>query len=151
MFGWFKKRELQGRRSGGSGGSPNVGTYEWIVAKFRVRRAEIESSTPWMQLAFSAVLAIYWRHFILAHGSPGAFAELPRHEQMAYFKKVMAVVSGYFEQNDLEKAVPIEMLSMYLYAIIGGHREFEEETADFLDEYAKSGWELPIGDIKIPE
>ncbi|HMD14952.1 MAG TPA: hypothetical protein VKI62_10020 [Bacteroidota bacterium] len=131
MFDWFKKQY------------PNtVADYDWVVARFHKLRGEIERASIEEQYTFSIFLVLYWKDFIGTHGSPMAFADLLRNEQIAYFKEMMSLRAILFEQMDFKKAIPLEMLTMFLSAIINGDDFFEQEVARIFDTYARKGWDL---------
>jgi hypothetical protein len=131
MFEWFKKR------------NPTADDRTWAVTLFRKRREEIEGD-PEAHFTFAIVLATYWKAFITTHKSPAAFAKLPRDEQMGYFQKLMRLQASLFEQNDLEKAIPLEMLGIFVAAIINEDHAMEREAASFLDAYARKGWDIGL-------
>src|SRR5215469_5684134 len=105
MFGWFKRR------------SP-VDDRTWAITQFRKRREEIESEPEEAQNLFAIVLAAYWKAFIAVHQSPAHFAKLPRDQQIDYFRNLMLLQTNLVERNELEKAIPLEMLGLFIAAII---------------------------------
>ncbi len=116
-----------------------------MVATFRKRRAAIENASAAEQLPFQLTLAIFWKGFIAQHGNPDRFAQLPRIAQMEYFKKLLRLQAALLEQKDFEKAIPLEMLNIYLAAIISKCRHFKTEAATFLDHHASQGQQmLPV-------
>jgi hypothetical protein len=129
MFGWFKRRGPADDRT-------------WAIAQFRKRRDEIESEPEEVQLGFAIVLAAYWKAFIAVHQSPAHFAKLPRDQQMDYFRKLMLLQANLVERNELEKAIPLEMLGLFIGAIINEDYAFEQEAATFLEPYARKGWDI---------
>jgi hypothetical protein len=133
MFGWFKKRKA------------SIDDREWVITTFRERRKAVEASGALEQVKFQIGLATYWSGFIGTHGSAVAFAQLPRNEQMEYFRKLLKLQAAISQKGDVEAAVPLQMMNLYLAAIINGDRVFEAEAAAFLDEHARQGHSmLPI-------
>jgi hypothetical protein len=112
---------------------------QWVVSTFRKRRAAIENASSAEQLAFQLTLAIFWRGFIAQHGSPDSFAQLPRAIQMEYFKKLLRLQATLLEQKDFEKAIPLEMMNIYLAAVISKCRDFKTEAARFLGHHSRQG------------
>ena len=51
--------------------------------------------------------------------------------------KMVTLQAIFFDDKDFEKAVPLEMLNIYLSAIINKHRTFEVEAANFLEEHVR--------------
>ena len=100
MLGWFKRRPDD--------------DHEWVVRRFRERRSTVERASEVHRLAFQLTLAVFWKAFIAQHRSPVHFAQLPKTAQMDYFKKSLALQSSLFDENDIEKAVPLEMLNLHL-------------------------------------
>ena len=134
MFGGFKRRVLK-----------SVEYRDWMVARFHKLRWEIQSASTREQFVLSLVFALYWKDFIVTHGSPAAFANLMRNEQIAYFDEMMSLRAILFEHKDFEKAIPLEMLTMFLSAIINGNEVFEQEVAHIFDTHARKGWDLVGG------
>jgi hypothetical protein len=134
MFGWFTRCDLK-----------NVEYRDWMVARFHTLRSKIQSASTKEQFILSLVFALYWKDFIVTHGSPAAFANLARYEQIAYFQEMMSLRAILFEQKDFEKAIPLELLTMFLSAIINGDEVFEQDVAQVLDGYASKGWDLVWG------
>ncbi len=134
MFCGFKRRVLK-----------SVEYRDWMVARFHKLRWEIQSASTREQFVLSLVFALYWKDFIVTHGSPAAFANLTRIEQIAYFEEMMSLRAILFEHKDFEKAIPLEMLTMFLCAIVNGDQSFEQEVAQVLDAYASKGWDLVWG------
>ncbi len=118
------------------------GDDRWVVRTFRKRRAAIEDAGPAEQLACQLTLAMLWNGFIAQHGSPEHFARMPRAAQMEYFKKLLRLQAALLEQKDFEKAVPLEMLNIYLAAIISACRDFKIEVAAFLDRHVRKGEQI---------
>ena len=130
MFRWSTKPET------------NHADDQWVVSTFRKRRAAIENASSAEQLAFQLTLAIFWQGFIAQHGSPDSFAQLPRVIQMEYFKKLLRLQATLLEQKDFEKAIPLEMLNIYLAAIISKCRDFKTEAATFLGHHSSQGHQM---------
>lgn len=126
-----------------SGGEPRQagsGTGDdraWVIAKFRDRRAEIETADEPSKAAFATVLATYWKAFLAEHKGPAEFGDLSRDRQMQYYKNWLSIGAKFEAMGNSEKWVPAELLSLYLAAIINHDREFELEIAEFLDKYAQ--------------
>ncbi|HEY7242938.1 MAG TPA: hypothetical protein VH678_03535 [Xanthobacteraceae bacterium] len=112
---------------------------QWVVSTFRKRRAIIENASPAEQLAFQLTLAIVWKGFIAQHGSRDRFAQLPRATQMQYLKELLRLQVTLLDQKDFEKAIPLEMLNIYLAAIISKCRDFTIEAETFLDHHTSQG------------
>jgi hypothetical protein len=115
---------------------------EWVVSAFRKRRTAIENAGASERLAFQLTLALFWRSFIAQHRSPERFARLPRASQMEYFKKLLRLQATFLEQKDFEKALPLEMLGIYVAAIISKCRDFRTEAATFLHHHARQGEQM---------
>jgi hypothetical protein len=107
---------------------------------FRLRCSQVVLWSDAEQFSFSIALAFHWKAFLASQRSPSTFSSLPRPKQMEYFRKLLAECEKYAAERDVEMLFPLEMLVMYLAAIIEGDREFEREAAAFLDAYTRRGW-----------
>jgi len=114
---------------------------DWTISRFRKCRAEIEQSDPVEQLAFCIAMATLWKAFLAVYNSPSDFAVRTYQEQLAYYKKLLAI-SANPGAHSIEIAVPAELLAIYLSAIIQKDRPFENEIAQFLDNKTKQGWDF---------
>jgi hypothetical protein len=130
MFGWFKKRD------------PTSDSRSLVISEFRELRAEIERANPVEKLSFQITLALNWNTFVANHGSPGQFAKLTRDEQIEYLNKMIKLRDSYAKENNKEHFVPLQMLSIYIAAIIDNDRDLELEAAGFLDEHARRGHQM---------
>jgi hypothetical protein len=61
---------------------------------------------------------------------------------MEYFKKLLRLQATLLEQKDFEKAIPLEMLNIYLAAIISKCRDFKAEAATFLGHHSSQGRQM---------
>jgi hypothetical protein len=138
MLGWRKNRKT-GRDDRAKTERDN---RAWVVGEFRKRANSIRTSDPATQLAFSTILATSWKEFVAEHKSPSDFAHLPQDQQMSYYKKWIAMCQKLSNYNDTEKLIPAEMFVYYLAALMKNDRDFEIEAAEFLDAYAREGWQL---------
>ena len=126
MFRWFKQME-----------QPSSEAHEWMVAQFRRHREEIENASPEVRMAVAQELAGYWRGFITKYESSTAFGQLPRERQLQFFKNVASLRADFVKQNDLKRAMPLEIFGIYLSAIINGRDAMEKEAARFLEEQSE--------------
>jgi hypothetical protein len=115
---------------------------QWVVSTFRKRRATFENASAAKQLAFESTLATLWNGFIAQHGSAERFAQLERATQMEYFKKLLRLQASLLEQENFDKAIPLEMLTIYLAAIISNCRDFKTEAATFLQHHVHRGQQM---------
>jgi hypothetical protein len=115
---------------------------EWVIAKFRDRRSQIEGGDEVSQGAFAVILATFWKAFLAEHESPAAFGRLPRDEQMQHYGRWLGICEKFEAMGDDEKLVPAELITLYLASIINNDREFEVEAAAFLDKHARTGWQM---------
>jgi hypothetical protein len=120
-------------------GSAKAEDHEWVVTTFCKRRAAIENASAASKLVFQLTLATFWKSFIAQHGSSHRFAQLPRSAQMEYFKSLLRLQAKLFEQEDFAKVIPLEMLNLYVAAIISKSPNFEIEVATFLDRHLRQG------------
>jgi len=129
MFGWFRQKK-----------PITTSDRDWTVTEFRKRRQQINSADQVAQMAFAIVTAMHWKAFLAQHGSPATFKQLPRDQQMDYFRNWIELCQRYVVKNDQEKLISAEMISYYLAALINDDRNLETEAAAFLDNLTRKGW-----------
>jgi hypothetical protein len=129
MLGWLKnritKRDSRAR----------------VIGEFRKRVNYIRTRDPETQLAFSTILATYWKIFIDEYKSPNVFAHLPQDQKISYHKQWIAMCQKLSNDNDTEKLIPAQIFVCYLAALMENYRDFEIEAEEFLDAYAREDWQ----------
>jgi hypothetical protein len=110
------------------------------IKAFREKCQAIRAGDDVTQMAFAFAIALTWKAFLSEHTSPTAFAQLPRDEQMTYYRKCLAAAAGL--QRDPTTACALSMFCDFLAAVISKDRDFELEAGQFLDSFARIGWPL---------
>jgi hypothetical protein len=97
MLGWLKNRITK------------RGSRTRVICEFQKRINYIRARDPEMQLAFSTILATYWKIFIDEYKSTNVYAHLPQDQKISYHKQWIAMCQKFSNDKDTEKLIPAQI------------------------------------------
>ena len=142
MLGWWGKAK------------PPIVEREPLAEEARKELVTIRQWDLPTRTSFSFFLAALWRQFVDDFGGPSGFAQLPRDQQISFFKWIYERWLFFGDEIDrlrhnnaeaphvwdaIAQMYAARLLSYYLLAIIEGKKAWESELVSQLDEFLEGG------------